>query len=96
MKKVVYAVLLLLQVMYVQAQKTGVLKKMNNNPPALSAIREGDLKRDLTAMASDHFRGREAGTLDELRVSMWWAEALRKEGLEPADEDGTYFQYFNL
>ena len=96
MKKVVYAVLLLLQVMYVQAQKTGVLKKMNNNPPALSAIREGDLKRDLTAMASDHFRGREAGTLDELRVSMWWAEALRKEGLEPAGEDGTYFQYFNL
>lgn len=47
-------------------------------------------------MAGDHFRGREAGTLDELRVSMWWADELRKAGLQPAGDDGTYFQFFNM
>ncbi|MER3464726.1 MAG: hypothetical protein C4329_10295 [Chitinophagaceae bacterium] len=40
-------------------------------PPTLNVIKEADLKRDLYAMANDHFRGREAGTLDELKVSMW-------------------------
>ena len=33
-------------------------------PPALSAITEADLKRDLYAMSADHFRGRSAGTID--------------------------------
>jgi hypothetical protein len=65
-------------------------------PPALSSIKEADLKKDLYEMASDHFAGREAGTLDELKVSMWWAEKLRSAGLEPAGEDGTYFQFFSL
>lgn len=67
-----------------------------SQPPALSAIKEADLKRDLYAMASDHFRGREAGTLDELKVSMWWADELRKAGLKPAGDDSTYFQFFSM
>ncbi len=71
-------------------------KKARQAPPALSAIREADLKKDLYAMAGDHFRGREAGTLDELKVSAWWAERLRAAGLEPAGDDGTYFQFFSL
>lgn len=71
-------------------------KKTTTQPPALSAIREADLKRDLFAMAGDHFRGREAGTLDELKVSMWWADLLRKEGLQPGGDDGTYFQFFSM
>jgi hypothetical protein len=71
-------------------------KKARQTPPALSAIREADLKKDLYAMAGDHFRGREAGTLDELKVSAWWAEQLRAAGLEPAGDDGTYFQFFSL
>jgi hypothetical protein len=65
-------------------------------PPALSSIAEADLKKDLFEMASDHFRGREAGTLDELKVSVWWAERLRAVGLQPAGDDGTYFQFFSL
>jgi hypothetical protein len=65
-------------------------------PPALSSITEADLKKDLYAMAGDHFRGREAGTLDELKVSMWWADQLRAVGLKPAGDDGTYFQFFSL
>jgi len=65
-------------------------------PPALSSIKEADIKKDVYAMADDHFRGREAGTLDELKVAVWWADELRKAGVAPAGDDGTYFQYFNL
>src|SRR5687767_7057199 len=70
--------------------------KNNSLPPALSSITEADLKKDLYEMAGDHFRGREAGTLDELKVSMWWADQLRKAGIQPAGDDGTYFQFFSL
>ena len=65
-------------------------------PPALSAIREDDLKRDLYAMADSHFNGRSAGTLDELKAAAWAAEKYRSIGLEPAGDDGTYFQFFTL
>lgn len=61
-----------------------------------TAIKEADLKRDLFAIGGDHFRGREGGTLDELRASMWIAEQLRASGLQPAGDDGTYFQYFHI
>ena len=47
-------------------------------------------------MASDHFRGREAGTLDELKDAMWWADQVRIAGLQPAGDDGTYFQFFSM
>ena len=47
-------------------------------------------------MAGDALRGREAGTLDEMRASIWTAEQLRKIGLEPLGEEGTYFQWFNM
>jgi hypothetical protein len=64
--------------------------------PRVSAIKEADLKKDLYDMASDHFRGREAGTLDELKVSVWWGEKLKALGLQPAGDDGTYFQFFSM
>lgn len=63
---------------------------------AINAIRQEDIKRDLYILADDHFRGREAGTLDELKASVWLAEQARKAGLEPAGDDGTYFQFFPL
>jgi len=61
-------------------------------PPRLATIREADLRRDLFAMASDSFRGREAGTLDEWCASLWLAEQARAAGLRPAGDDGTFFQ----
>jgi len=66
-------------------------------PPALA--RAGDtaaLRRDLFAMAGDDMRGREAGTLDELRASVWVAERAREAGLLPAGDDGTYFQWWPM
>lgn len=63
-------------------------------PAAIGAIRESDIKRDLFAMASDTMRGREGGTIDELRASMWVADQYRAIGLKPLGEDGTWFQWF--
>ena len=66
-------------------------------PPALAVA--GDqavLRRDLFAMAGDSMRGREAGTLDELRASGGVAERAREAGLLPAGDDGTYFQWWSI
>jgi hypothetical protein len=65
-------------------------------PAAMSAIREADLKRDLYAMAGDAMRGREAGTIDEMRASIWVADQLRAIGVKPAGQDGSYFQWWNM
>jgi len=65
-------------------------------PRAMSRIREADLRADLFAMASPEMRGREGGTLDEMRASIWVAAQYAKLGLEPAGEGGTWFQWFNL
>ncbi len=64
--------------------------------PALNTIKVSDLKKDLYALADAHFRGRSAGTIDELRASMWLGEQYRSLGLLPAGDDGSYFQYFNM
>ena len=69
---------------------------MEREFPGVDLIREADVRRDLFALAGDAMRGREAGTIDELRASGWVAERAREAGLEPAGEDGTYFQWFTL
>ncbi len=68
----------------------------SSEPPGLSLIREADLKKELYEMADPHFRGRAAGTIDELKASMWIAKKLQESGIEPAGDDGTYFQFFSL
>jgi len=73
-----------------------VLGAQANPPAAISAIREQDLKRDLYTMAGDAMRGREAGTLDEMRASGWVAEQMREIGLAPMGNDGTWFQWWNM
>ena len=60
----------------------------------IDRIREAELKADLFELAGDHTRGREGGTLDELTASAWIAERARAAGLEPAGDNGTYFQFF--
>ncbi len=70
--------------------------KNDAGAPALSAIKMEDIKRDLTEFCDDHFRGRKAGTIDELRGAAWMAERMRETGMQPAGEDGTFMQFFNL
>ncbi len=71
-------------------------KARSASPAGAAAIREADIKRDLFALGGDHFRGREAGSLDELKASVWIAEQLRAMGLQPAGDDGTFFQFFHI
>ena len=65
-------------------------------PRGMREIREADLRRDLFAMASPAMRGREGGSLDEMKASIWVAEQYARLGLEPAGEDGTWFQWFSI
>ncbi|MCM4157645.1 M28 family peptidase [Gramella sp. AN32] len=64
--------------------------------PALDHIKKEELKEDLFYLASDEMRGRRAGTLDELKAAVWMAKRANEAGLEPAGDDGTYFQFFDL
>ena len=66
-------------------------------PAARAATPVGvdELRRDLDVFASDSFRGREAGTPDELRAARWLAERLRQIGVEPAGDSG-YFHRVTL
>jgi hypothetical protein len=91
-----HKLLLLFAVLLMGIGNTGFCQASTVKAPLIAVIRESDLKKDLYEMAGDHFRGREAGTLDELKVSVWWAAKLQKLGLEPAGDDGTFFQFFTL
>ena len=88
MKKLLLSSSMLFFSLYLFAQKT--------NPPGLDLIKEADLKKDLYALADAHFKGRSAGTLDELKASVWLAEKYRSIGLLPAGDDGTYLQFFTM
>src|ERR687897_585261 len=68
----------------------------SGRPAAYAAIREADLRRDVTEMASPAMRGREGGTIDEMRASMWLAEEYRRIGLKPMGEGGSWFQWFDM
>ena len=89
------AALVLLPALGAQASKSAPKSRIEV-PAAISVIREADLKRDLYAMAGLDMRGREAGTVDEMRASMWVADQFRKIGVAPKGEDGTYFQWWNM
>src|SRR5215212_6655051 len=65
-------------------------------PAAMALIREADLRRDLYVLGGDEMRGREAGTVDEMRASMWLAEEMRKIGLSPRGDGGSWFQWWNM
>jgi Zn-dependent M28 family amino/carboxypeptidase len=64
--------------------------------PALDAITQADIRRDMFALGGDAMRGREAGTLDEMRATGWVAEHAREAGLSPAGDDGTFFQWWPM
>jgi hypothetical protein len=51
---------------------------------------------DVARLASDSWRGRRAGTVDADHAADWIAGELRKAGLRPAGEAGTFFQGFSF
>jgi hypothetical protein len=96
MSRKLFALPLLLIAAPLCAQGATKAAKRPAVPAAISAIKEADLKRDLYAMAGPEMRGREAGTLDEMRASVWVAEQMRSIGLKPLGDMGTYFQWWNM
>ena len=92
MRRTIASSLILLASATAGAQAT----KTPARPAAMSAIREADLKRDMYALGGDEMRGREAGTVDEMRASMWLADEMRKIGLTPRGDDGSWFQWWNM
>jgi hypothetical protein len=92
MKRIYIAAVLL----GISVQSNSQTKLPVNVPPALSAIKEADLKKDIFELAGDAFRGRRAGSVDEMRAAVWVAQKAQEAGLKPAGDDGTYFQYFNM
>ncbi len=61
-----------------------------------AAITADDLLERLTAFAHDSMMGRESGTLGNYKATEYLAAEARRLGLEPAGEDGTYFQTIPL
>ena len=60
--------------------------------PTVTAITACDLMTRLYIYADDSMRGREAGTPDAMRATVWIEREVRRLGLRPAGDNGTYFQ----
>lgn len=60
--------------------------------PTEAAITADDLRTRLYQFADDSMMGREAGTLGNIKGTDYIAAEFKRLGLEPAGENGTYFQ----
>jgi hypothetical protein len=63
---------------------------------AAPAVPVTQLERWLTAYAADSMEGREAGERGNERATAWLAAEAQRIGLEPAGENGSYFQVLPL
>ena len=75
---------------YAAAEGQGPLK--HRPAPTAPAITAEDLMTRLYIFADDTMQGREAGTEGNVRGTNYLAAEARRMGLEPAGENGTYFQ----
>lgn len=64
--------------------------------PTVPAITAADLMTRLYIFADDSMLGRESGTLGNLKGTDYIARELKRLGLEPAGDSGSYFQDFAL
>ena len=55
-------------------------------------ITTADLRHRLFLIADDSMMGRESGSLGDFKTAAYVAAEFKRLGLEPAGEDGTYFQ----
>jgi hypothetical protein len=60
--------------------------------PTVPAITAGDLATRLYIIADDSMRGRETGDIGNAMVTDYIAREYRRLGLQPAGDNGTYFQ----
>jgi hypothetical protein len=55
-------------------------------------LRAADLRSDLFAIAHDSMGGRDTGEPGNFKAAEWVAASFRRSGLQPAGENGTFFQ----
>jgi hypothetical protein len=91
MKKAILSILLVSFGVFAFSQSTTEISLAG-----LNAIQENDLRKDLYEFADASFKGRAAGTIDELNAAVWVAERYRTIGLQPAGDNNSYFQFFNM
>src|SRR4051812_38918601 len=60
--------------------------------PTSAAITPADLERRLTAFAHDSMMGRETGSEGDFKAAEYVASEFKRLGLQPAGDNGTYFQ----
>ena len=60
--------------------------------PTVGAITTADLEHRLRIIADDSMMGRESGSEGDFKTAEYIASEFRRLGLEPAGENGTYFQ----
>ncbi|MHC4493759.1 MAG: M28 family peptidase, partial [Planctomycetota bacterium] len=65
-------------------------------PATKAAIDAADLRGHVEVLASADMEGRLTGSPGERRAARYLAEAFRAIGLDPAGDDGTYFQGFEF
>jgi hypothetical protein len=56
------------------------------------AITRTDIEACVVALASDEMKGRATGTPECVKAGEWLGAALKRAGVAPAGDDGTYFQ----
>ncbi|MGB3795036.1 MAG: M28 family peptidase [Alteraurantiacibacter sp.] len=67
-----------------------------NTAPESANVNRATLERDTAVLAADNMEGREAGTRGHERAAGYVAGRFASLGLEPAGDDGTYFQNVTL
>lgn len=64
--------------------------------PELDSITEAGLRADLHVLSHDSMGGRIVGSPELSRASDWIRDRFNALGLEPAGDDGTYDQHFDM
>lgn len=59
-------------------------------------ITEGDITGHISFLADDSLKGRQAGTPGEARAARYIADHFSDFGLQPAGDDGTFYQHFTV
>src|SRR5438874_13248922 len=72
------------------------LPRSHRPAPTVPAITPGDLMTRLYIFADDSMQGREAGTPGNVKGTDYIAAEIKRAGLVPAGDDGTYFQTIPL
>src|SRR5437588_10560969 len=80
----------------VAAAAQAELPRTNRPAPTVPAITPGDLMTRLYILADDSMQGREAGTIGNVKGTDYIAAEIKRAGLVPAGDGGTYFQTIPL